>query len=86
MGARLVWMPGLSASNHLRTAHYYDLAGKLGMLRPEGLSVRLDLTGRDLVGVTINSWPTAKMPSDLFTWYFTEAPKECDHCKSYVNR
>jgi hypothetical protein len=31
-------MPTLSASNHLRTAHYYDLAGKLGMLPPEGLS------------------------------------------------
>lgn len=39
MGARLVWMPTLSASNHLRTAHHYDLAGKLGMLPPEGLSV-----------------------------------------------
>ncbi|WP_117192058.1 DUF6282 family protein [Rhizobium terrae] len=39
MGARLVWMPTLSSSNHLRIAHYYDLAGKLGMLPPEGLSV-----------------------------------------------
>ncbi|MFB9948005.1 DUF6282 family protein [Rhizobium puerariae] len=39
MGARLVWMPTLSSSNHLRTAHDYDLAGKLGMLPPEGLSV-----------------------------------------------
>lgn len=39
MGARLVWMPTLSASNHLRTAHYYNLAGKLGMLPPEGISV-----------------------------------------------
>ncbi|MGK6314105.1 DUF6282 family protein [Neorhizobium sp. DT-125] len=39
MGARLVWMPTLSASNHLRTAHYYNLAGRLGMLPVEGLSV-----------------------------------------------
>ncbi|MEQ1406861.1 DUF6282 family protein [Neorhizobium sp. Rsf11] len=39
MGARLVWMPTLSSTNHLRIAHYYNLAGKLGMLSPEGLSV-----------------------------------------------
>jgi hypothetical protein len=44
------------------------------------------LTGRDLVGVAINSWPAAKMPSDLFTWYFTEVLKDCDHCKSSANR
>ncbi|MWB78689.1 hypothetical protein GLS40_11680 [Pseudooceanicola sp. 216_PA32_1] len=38
-GARLVWMPTLSSSNHMHTAHRYDLAGKLGMHQPEELSI-----------------------------------------------
>lgn len=41
-GARLVWMPTLSASNHLRTAFRYDLASKLGMVRTSGLSALTD--------------------------------------------
>ena len=42
LGARLVWMPTLCASNHLRTAFRYDLSGKLGMRQPTGLSVLTD--------------------------------------------
>lgn len=38
-GARMVWMPTLSAANHLRTAFRYDLAGKLNMIQPSGLTV-----------------------------------------------
>lgn len=42
LGARLVWMPTLCASNHMRTAFRYDLSGKLGMRQPTGLSVLTD--------------------------------------------
>ena len=34
MGARIVWMPTLCSSNHLRTAFRYNLSGKLDMERP----------------------------------------------------
>jgi len=37
-GARLVWMPTLCACNHLTSAFRYDLAGRLGMIRPKGLT------------------------------------------------
>lgn len=42
LGARLVWMPTLCASNHLRTAFRYDLHGKLGLRPPTELSVLTD--------------------------------------------
>ncbi len=42
LGARLVWMPTLCSSNHLRTAFRYDLSGKLGMRQPTGLSALTD--------------------------------------------
>lgn len=49
--------------------------------------IDLSLTGRDLVDVTIKFFGAmAKMPSDLFTWYFTEALKDDDHRKSSANR
>ncbi|MET0430707.1 MAG: DUF6282 family protein [Microvirga sp.] len=44
-GARLVWMPTLCACNHLSSAFRYDLAGRLGMVRPKGLTA-LDTRGR----------------------------------------
>ncbi len=42
LGARLVWMPTLCASNHLRTAFRYDVHGKLGLRPPTELSVLTD--------------------------------------------
>ena len=45
LGARLVWMPTLSAMNHQRRAFRYDLAAKIGgrRMRPEtGISVLTD--------------------------------------------
>lgn len=45
LGARLVWMPTLSAMNHHRRAFRYDLAAKIGgkkMLRETGISVLTD--------------------------------------------
>lgn len=45
LGARLVWMPTLSASNHLRRAFRYNLAAKVGgrpMLPPSAITILTD--------------------------------------------
>ena len=42
LGARLVWMPTLCASNHLRTAFRYDVSGKIGMRQPTGIDILTD--------------------------------------------
>jgi hypothetical protein len=42
LGARLIWMPTLSAYNHLRSAFRYDLAGRLDMLPPLEISAISD--------------------------------------------
>ena len=42
LGARLVWMPTLCASNHLRTAFRYDVSGKIGTRQPIGIDILTD--------------------------------------------
>ncbi len=39
LGAKMVWMPTLTAHNHLTTAFRYDLHGRLGLREPTRLSV-----------------------------------------------